>query len=99
MYFNYSNILLGTKVVTKSFNSFLPQVSYVKSLEWYLIMCFLFVFAAILEYAFVSYLVFRQREKERELLAEMQAQVIVGQDSLKNLKKQAKLAAIDYIYK
>ena len=29
-------------------------------------MCFLFVFSAILEYAFVSYLVFKQREQERE---------------------------------
>lgn len=44
----------------------LPKVSYVKSLEWFLIMCFLFVFSAILEYAFVSYLVFKNREKERE---------------------------------
>lgn len=43
----------------------LPKVSYVKSLEWFLIMCFLFVFSAILEYAFVSYLVFKQREQER----------------------------------
>lgn len=44
----------------------LPKVSYVKSLEWFLIMCFLFVFSAILEYAFVSYLVFRNRVEERE---------------------------------
>ena len=44
----------------------LPKVSYVKSLEWFLMMCFLFVFSAILEYAFVSYLVFKNREKERE---------------------------------
>lgn len=29
-------------------------------------MCFLFVFSAILEYAFVSYLVFKNREEERE---------------------------------
>ncbi|XP_031567075.1 glycine receptor subunit alphaZ1-like isoform X2 [Actinia tenebrosa] len=47
----------------------LPKVSYVKSLEWFLIMCFLFVFSAILEYSFVSYLVFRQRIKNREDLA------------------------------
>ena len=44
----------------------LPKVSYVKSLEWFLMMCFLFVFSAILEYAFVSYLVFRNRVEERE---------------------------------
>lgn len=44
----------------------LPKVSYVKSLELFLIMCFLFVFSAILEYAFVSYLVFKNREEERE---------------------------------
>ena len=47
----------------------LPKVSYVKSLEWFLIMCFLFVFSAILEYSFVSYLVFRQRIKNREEFA------------------------------
>ena len=45
------------------------QVSYVKSLEWFLMMCFLFVFSAILEYAFVSYLVFKQREEERNRVA------------------------------
>lgn len=44
----------------------LPKVSYIKSLEWFLVMCFLFVFSAILEYSFVSYLVFRQRIKHRE---------------------------------
>lgn len=44
----------------------LPKVSYIKSLELFLIMCFLFVFSAILEYAFVSYLVFKNREEERE---------------------------------
>ena len=44
----------------------LPKVSYVKSLEWFLMMCFLFVFSAILEYAFVSYLVFKNRVEERE---------------------------------
>lgn len=32
-------------------------------------MCFLFVFSAILEYAFVSYLVFKQREEERNRVA------------------------------
>ncbi|RMX60158.1 hypothetical protein pdam_00010130 [Pocillopora damicornis] len=47
----------------------LPKVSYVKSLEWFLMMCFLFVFSAILEYAFVSYLVFKQREEERNRVA------------------------------
>lgn len=47
----------------------LPKVSYVKSLEWFLIMCFLFVFSAILEYAFVSYLVFKNRVEERERAA------------------------------
>ncbi|KAJ7334515.1 hypothetical protein OS493_014838 [Desmophyllum pertusum] len=47
----------------------LPKVSYVKSLEWFLMMCFLFVFSAILEYAFVSYLVFKQRVEERERVA------------------------------
>ncbi|XP_048587018.1 glycine receptor subunit alpha-3-like isoform X2 [Nematostella vectensis] len=52
----------------------LPKVSYVKSLELFLIMCFLFVFSAILEYSFVSYLVFRQRVKNREDYAQRELQ-------------------------
>ena len=56
----------------------LPQVSYVKSLEWFLIMCFMFVFFAILEYALVSYLVFKMRIEERERGAQsfMQVRII-----------------------
>ena len=56
----------------------LPQVSYVKSLEWFLMMCFMFVFFAILEYALVSYLVFKMRIEERERGAQsfMQVRII-----------------------
>ena len=33
----------------------LPKVSYVKAIDWYLLLCLIFVFGSILEYTFVTY--------------------------------------------
>ena len=40
--------------LTNSARASLPKVSYVKSVEWFLILCFLYVFASLVEYAIVS---------------------------------------------
>lgn len=41
--------------LTNSARASLPKVSYVKSIEWFLILCFLYVFASLVEYACVSF--------------------------------------------
>lgn len=41
----------------------LPVVSYVKALDWYYIGCFVFVFAALCEYALVNYFDTKQRHR------------------------------------
>ena len=44
------------------------QVSYIKVVDWFLLVCLLFVFAALLEYAFVVY--HNSKNKENQSITE-----------------------------
>lgn len=48
--------VLTMTTLISSTNAALPKISYLKSIDVYLVMCFVMVFAAILEYAAVSYI-------------------------------------------
>ena len=43
----------------------LPVVSYIKAVDWYLIVCYMMVFSAFVEYAFVTGAVNRRSEKDK----------------------------------
>ncbi|KAH7731212.1 GABA-gated chloride channel receptor [Aphelenchoides avenae] len=55
-----TTVLTQTTLMTST-NASLPKVSYVKSLDIFLGVCFFIVFASLLEYAAVGYLMKRQR--------------------------------------
>jgi len=48
-------------------NASMPRVSYIKAVDVYLWVSFVFVFLSVLEYAAVNYLTTRQERREREL--------------------------------
>lgn len=54
--------------ISTGVRSSLPRISYVKAIDIYLVMCFFFVFAALLEYAAVNYTYWGARARKRAKL-------------------------------
>lgn len=57
-----TTVLTMTTLISST-NASLPKISYLKSIDVYLVTCFVMVFASLLEYAAVSYLSNRQKRK------------------------------------
>ena len=51
--------------ISTGVRSSLPRISYVKAIDIYLVICFVFVFAALLEYAAVNYTYWGARAKKK----------------------------------
>ncbi|CAF0952152.1 unnamed protein product [Rotaria sp. Silwood1] len=58
--------VLTMTTISTGVRSSLPRISYVKAIDIYLVMCFVFVFAALLEYAAVNYLYWGKKAKKRK---------------------------------
>lgn len=72
------NILGITTVLTMTtinthLRETLPKIPYVKAIDMYLMGCFVFVFLALLEYAFVNYIFFGKGPQRQKKLAEKTA--------------------------
>jgi len=58
----------------------LPKIPYVKAIDMYLMGCFVFVFLALLEYAFVNYIFFGRGPQMQKKLAERAQKVNSDRD-------------------
>ena len=58
--------VLTMTTISTGVRSSLPRISYVKAIDIYLVMCFVFVFAALLEYAAVNYTYWGARAKKKK---------------------------------
>ncbi|EFX89331.1 hypothetical protein DAPPUDRAFT_310319 [Daphnia pulex] len=58
--------VLTMTTISTGVRSSLPRISYVKAIDVYLVMCFVFVFAALLEYAAVNYTFWGARAKKKK---------------------------------
>lgn len=62
-----TTVLTMTTLISSARAS-LPKVSYVKAIDWYLLLCLIFVFGSILEYTFVAYILnIKNKSKQKSL--------------------------------
>ena len=86
LYPGITTVLTMTTIST-GVRSSLPRISYVKAIDIYLVMCFVFVFAALLEYAAVNYTYWgaRAKKKKKEKKLRVINNVLLLQQSILSL--------------
>ncbi|XP_046143506.1 gamma-aminobutyric acid receptor subunit beta-like isoform X2 [Osmia bicornis bicornis] len=73
--------VLTMTTISTGVRSSLPRISYVKAIDIYLVMCFVFVFAALLEYAAVNYTYWGARAKKKSKKKETDEKKVVSSKS------------------
>lgn len=72
--------VLTMTTISNGVRSSLPRISYIKAIDIYLVMCFVFVFAALLEYAAVNYTYWGARAKRKAKKVKDGGIIIRGMD-------------------
>lgn len=70
--------VLTMTTISTGVRSSLPRISYVKAIDIYLVTCFVFVFAALLEYAAVNYSYWSERARKRKRINQIINENIVS---------------------
>ena len=65
-----TTVLTMTTLISSARAS-LPKVSYVKAIDWYLLLCLIFVFGSIMEYTFVTYTQGLHRRLKKRMKAQL----------------------------
>uniref|UniRef100_A0A1B0DRB4 Uncharacterized protein n=1 Tax=Phlebotomus papatasi TaxID=29031 RepID=A0A1B0DRB4_PHLPP len=73
--------VLTMTTISTGVRSSLPRISYVKAIDIYLVMCFVFVFAALLEYAAVNYTYWGARAKKKSKKNKEAEQKVTGKSA------------------
>ena len=78
--------------ISTGVRSSLPRISYVKAIDIYLLTCFIFVFAALLEYAAVNYNYWSKRAQKRKRINKAITENIVNFLYILKCKSKAALS-------
>ncbi|XP_076446362.1 gamma-aminobutyric acid receptor subunit beta-like [Babylonia areolata] len=79
--------VLTMTTISNGVRSSLPRISYVKAIDIYLVMCFVFVFAALLEYAAVNYTYWGARAKRKAKKLKERASTTTTTSSSTSMKR------------
>ncbi|KYM83084.1 Gamma-aminobutyric acid receptor subunit beta-like protein, partial [Atta colombica] len=90
--------VLTMTTISTGVRSSLPRISYVKAIDIYLVMCFVFVFAALLEYAAVNYTYWGAKAKKKIKKKEIDEKKILSSKTAFNTTKFLKIYIIFYLF-
>jgi len=83
--------VLTMTTISTGVRSSLPRISYVKAIDIYLVMCFVFVFAALLEYAAVNYTFWAAKTAAAEKAAKAARKAKSNANSIERKARRKKL--------
>lgn len=80
--------------ISTAVRSSLPRISYIKAIDIYLVMCFVFVFAALLEYAAVNYSYWDARAKKKKP-TKLVSNIRKEEENVKNRRSTRQLEGVE----
>lgn len=82
--------MLTMTTISTHLRETLPKIPYVKAIDIYLMGCFVFVFLALLEYAFVNYIFFGKGPQRQKKTAERTGHATGEKSRLETTRVQVK---------